>query len=788
MRWGPPDQREMRIPMQHDAAAPSVPLRAAATKTTTPPGSSASALPVAVAAMDDLSKVVVSPPYVFLPVVKSQLRPEIQVAAQNCWVKKGGAFTGEVSAEMLVNLSIPWVILGHSERRSLLGESNEFVGDKVAYALSQGLKVIACVGETLEQRESGSTMDVVAAQTKAIAERIKDWTNVVVAYEPVWAIGTGKVATPDQAQEVHDGLRKWLAANVSAEVAESTRIIYGGSVTGANCKELAAKPDVDGFLVGGASLKPEFIDIINSATVNSRELISLNRLARIQAAHALHRRALRVTPTGSVTPLTLRSTAAAAAASSYRRRGRCTIRRARVRRCRMKLMYFLMDKEEKHRKRAELELEVSELEAALDKETRLGRILHCSLQGRVVCHCCLSTLVPNKIRGLLAELAIVEDEIFYLEKKVDDLRLRLHRERKWTDQCIFQQQQQNWPQNRHQRHSICSLGGRRELQGAELLPRLPCPGSDEALECESKASVGSASSKGEEVEQIRRSSHSFENLKLPERKICLSGPNKLSEELIRLTVNIFHKLNKTTDAAELEMSSTSKLNISCIGPRSLVPKSSAITGAAISTLKNRRMSQGGDGAEKEIGCHKRFVEFTKSSFDASVNVGGTVLNVLSIEHLILRHSPEGKQGIMDERERDLQLSYGLGYPEPNVVFALCRGSRSSPALRVYTAEDISNELERAKVEYLESSVRAASKKKVVVPKLLHWHMRDFADDVASLLEWIYSQLPGRSSSTGQLKRTIRELLGAAGAGGKAAVAKAVEVEPYSAEFHYLLPL
>lgn len=93
----------------------------------------------------------------------------------------------------------------------------------------------------------------------------------------------------------------------------------------------------------------------------------------------------------------------------------------------------------------------------------------------------------------------MEDEIFYLEKKVDDLRLRLHRERKWTDQCIFQQQQQNWPQNRHQRHSICSLGRRRELQGAELLPRLPCPGSDEALECESKASVGSVSSKGTQI-------------------------------------------------------------------------------------------------------------------------------------------------------------------------------------------------------------------------------------------------------------------------------------------------
>ncbi|URD81325.1 triosephosphate isomerase [Musa troglodytarum] len=248
----------------------------------------------------DVVDVVVSPPFVFLPLVKSSLRPEFHVAAQNCWVKKGGAYTGEISAEMLVNLDIPWVILGHSERRQLLSESNEasclcakrlylssnffdiqyllihifyflgqFVGDKVAYALSKGLKVIACVGETLEQRESGATMDVVAAQTKAIAERISDWTNVVVAYEPVWAIGTGKVATPAQAQEVHSELRKWLQTNVSADVAASTRIIYGGSVSGANCKELAAQPDVDGFLVGGASLKPEFVDIINAATVKS---------------------------------------------------------------------------------------------------------------------------------------------------------------------------------------------------------------------------------------------------------------------------------------------------------------------------------------------------------------------------------------------------------------------------------------------------------------------------------------------------------------------------------------
>ncbi|VAH72458.1 unnamed protein product [Triticum turgidum subsp. durum] len=193
-------------------------------------------------ASTDVVEVVVSPPYVFLPTVK---------------------------AKLLVNLGVPWVILGHSERRSLMGESSEFVGEKVAYALAQGLKVIACVGETLEQREAGSTMEVVAEQTKAITGKIKDWTNVVVAYEPVWAIGTGKVATPAQAQEVHANLRDWLKTNVSPEVAASTRIIYGGSVTGASCKELAGQPDVDGFLVGGASLKPEFIDIINAATVKS---------------------------------------------------------------------------------------------------------------------------------------------------------------------------------------------------------------------------------------------------------------------------------------------------------------------------------------------------------------------------------------------------------------------------------------------------------------------------------------------------------------------------------------
>jgi len=155
-------------------------------------------------------------------------------------------------------------ILGHSERRHVFGESDELTAAKVEFALENGLDVIGCIGEKIEEREAGKTEEVVFRQLKAIADKIKSWEHVVIAYEPVWAIGTGKTASPQQAQEVHAQLRKWLSDNVSPSCSNSTRIIYGGSVTGANCRELANEKDIDGFLVGGASLKPEFIQIINS--------------------------------------------------------------------------------------------------------------------------------------------------------------------------------------------------------------------------------------------------------------------------------------------------------------------------------------------------------------------------------------------------------------------------------------------------------------------------------------------------------------------------------------------
>ncbi|KAK9108716.1 hypothetical protein Sjap_016776 [Stephania japonica] len=219
------------------------------------------------AKLEDDVDVVVSPPFVYIDQVKNSLTEKIEISAQNSWVGKGGAFTGEISVEQLIDIGCKWVILGHSERRHVIGEDDQFIGKKAGYALSQNLKVIACIGEKLEEREAGKTFDVCFEQLKAFAGNVPGWDDVVIAYEPVWAIGTGKVATPQQAQEVHVAVRDWLKKNVSADVASKTRIIYGGSVNGSNCAELAKQEDIDGFLVGGASLKgPEFATIVNSVT------------------------------------------------------------------------------------------------------------------------------------------------------------------------------------------------------------------------------------------------------------------------------------------------------------------------------------------------------------------------------------------------------------------------------------------------------------------------------------------------------------------------------------------
>ncbi|CAD6502276.1 BgTH12-02514 [Blumeria graminis f. sp. triticale] len=216
------------------------------------------------AKLDPKTEVVIAPPTLHLQLAREHLRPGLEVASQNVYDKPNGAFTGEVSVEQLLDAGIQWTLTGHSERRSLLQESDEFVATKSRAALDGGLGVIFCCGESLEQREAGQTLKIVTQQLLALKAKLSHWNRLVIAYEPVWAIGTGKVATSEQAQEVSQSIRAWLHAEVSPKVAEETRIIYGGSVTDGNCKELSKQPDIDGFLVGGASLKPAFVDIINS--------------------------------------------------------------------------------------------------------------------------------------------------------------------------------------------------------------------------------------------------------------------------------------------------------------------------------------------------------------------------------------------------------------------------------------------------------------------------------------------------------------------------------------------
>jgi len=210
------------------------------------------------------TEVVVCPSQVYLQGVLEGTRKDIAVGAQDCWTQGNGAHTGETSADMLKDMGVGWVVIGHSERRGK-GEGDEEVAKKAKYALDKGLKVMACCGEPLEAREAGTTNDFVFPQIKAYADIFtkEDWANVVVAYEPIWAIGTGLTATPEQAQDTHSDIRTYLGEVAGAEVAENTRILYGGSASGATAPGLSVKPDIDGFLVGGASLKPEFADIVN---------------------------------------------------------------------------------------------------------------------------------------------------------------------------------------------------------------------------------------------------------------------------------------------------------------------------------------------------------------------------------------------------------------------------------------------------------------------------------------------------------------------------------------------
>ncbi|CCF59541.1 hypothetical protein KAFR_0H01310 [Kazachstania africana CBS 2517] len=210
-------------------------------------------------------EVVVCPPAAYLDYTVSLVnKKQLSVGAQNTYSKASGAYTGENSVDQVKDLGAKWVILGHSERRTYFHEDDKIVAEKTKFALDNGVGVILCIGETFEEKEAGITLQVVERQLNAVIAEVNDWTNVVIAYEPVWAIGTGLAATADDAQEIHASIRKFLAEKLGADAAEKIRILYGGSANGANCSTFKDKKDVDGFLVGGASLKPEFVDIVNT--------------------------------------------------------------------------------------------------------------------------------------------------------------------------------------------------------------------------------------------------------------------------------------------------------------------------------------------------------------------------------------------------------------------------------------------------------------------------------------------------------------------------------------------
>ena len=218
---------------------------------------------------DDVD-VLVCPSNVYLDAVSNAVSgSKVALGAQDVYFEASGAFTGETSTDMLSDVGCTFVILGHSERRNVIGESDELINKKIKAVLAAGLTPVLCVGELLEEREAGKTMDVVTAQFDGSMAGVDeaDARKTVIAYEPVWAIGTGKTASPEQAQEVHADLRKLLADRYNQQTADAVRILYGGSVKPDNAAMLMSQPDIDGALVGGASLKPDSFTAIIDASV-----------------------------------------------------------------------------------------------------------------------------------------------------------------------------------------------------------------------------------------------------------------------------------------------------------------------------------------------------------------------------------------------------------------------------------------------------------------------------------------------------------------------------------------
>ncbi|KAK6117904.1 hypothetical protein DH2020_048352 [Rehmannia glutinosa] len=523
---------------------------------------------------------------------------------------------------------------------------------------------------------------------------------------------------------------------------------------------------------------------------------------------------------------------------------------------------------------------VERLEEELDGELQVKRVLQCAMKGPLACCQSCSSLSPllpfkgSRVQVLLAEVAVVEEEIGWLERKINELKLDIYQEKKQTKQ--WELMQLNGLQPQCEQRQLKKLPSRRPNQ-IQHKDRDTFSTSqnyenrryNKRNPRERRASFGSSmelqtvTSRGKyavEIEEERGNSRCSTSRMVNNRLDIGSetvNRNKLSVELIKCLMGIFLKLNQATFKSKGTTNLT-KHTLTCINSKGLVSKAAFNCktpvfpfGCNESDLDPYEILPEPDVIIKDVGPYKNFVQITRSTLDvsrlseclpdmrrlmvlmeklsrininyfthkqklafwinvynasaflqhglpstqekllalmneAAINVGGFMFKASTIEQFILRHPADIKhvsehtqanvsvEESTDEKEMILRHACGLGYPEPTITFALCRGSW------FYTPDEVMNELEKAKVEYLEASVGITSRKKILVPKLMQWHMKDFADDMESLLEWIYSQLPYSSS----LKRLMTECLNGE---TQSPSQKLIEIQPYASEFRYLIP-
>ncbi|XP_021769000.1 uncharacterized protein LOC110733294 [Chenopodium quinoa] len=510
----------------------------------------------------------------------------------------------------------------------------------------------------------------------------------------------------------------------------------------------------------------------------------------------------------------------------------------------MKFEDFLMPPSEKQRRRIALEEEVEELQERLTGELQINGVLQNAIKGSLLSCSCLSSRLPLEVQVLLAELEMVEKEINWLETKVEKLKKNKYNEKKLIKDSELEQpkkylewqlpnKQQNGRELKDSKWVTVTSHNRRKSSlddGRLSLSSISDMESSFAKEETAKRYLRIIRNKPNRVIDAEASSE--EPNRLSEELLkCLINIfvklNQTSSEKESTSAASKHNLNcinskgfspKNTFSCKARSSITSDDGVAQDGTEIGFGPYKKFIQITRNSLKTARLSDSCPATRKlrvllqklcyvdlSFLSNKQKLAFWINIYNASImhaylqyglpntqegmltllnkaalNVGGIVLNALAIEHYLLRHPSDPKLDLINEKEMLLRRAYGLRYPEPNITFALCRGNWSSPAMWIYTPEDVVDQLSRAKVEYLEAFIRVTSKRKILVPKLLQWHMQDFADDMESLIEWIYSQLP----PNGVLKRAIMECLYE---DRKLPTGKMIEIVPYQYEFQYLLP-